>query len=233
MRTKLLYFHVALAMGLSGVSHAASIIDTTGSWNGTDAVSSFGETDTATYGQTFTVTGPETVLDSFTFYLDDYLNPDFVDFQAYVYAWDGSKASGSALYSSSALSTTNNGGLGGFEAFTINTGGIDLADGLQYVAFFSASNLFDGSHGQARWGLPYNISPYSGGSFVYLNNGSNFGQITTNTWENFDSYYDLAFTMNFSEPVVPVVPVPAAAPLGLLGLGLVAAFNRRRKQRNA
>lgn len=233
MRTKFLYFHVALAtlvMGLTGVTHAASFIDTTGSWNGIDFVHNFGEFNTATYGQTFTVAGPETVLDSFTFYLDDFLNQDFVDFQAYVYAWDGSKAFGSELYSGGALSTTNNGGLGGFEAFTINTGGIDLADGLQYVAFFSASNLFDGIPGTASWGA-ITSNAYSGGKFVYLNNGNNFGSLTTTDWGHISSY-DTAFTMNFSAPVAPV-PVPAAAPLGLLGLGLVAAFNRRRKQRNA
>jgi hypothetical protein len=80
-----------------GDAWAITVIDTTPTWNGSDGVSAFGEPGAATYGQSFTVTGTETHLDSFSFWLNDFLNPDAVDFAAYVMAWDGTKATGSIL----------------------------------------------------------------------------------------------------------------------------------------
>jgi hypothetical protein len=214
-------FVVMACMVSMSAAHAV-VIDTTSSWNGTDVVYPFGETNTATYGQTFTVTGADVYLNSFTFYLNDRLDPDYVDFAAYVYAWDGNSASGSALYTSAAMSTTNNGGAGGFEAININTGGIQLTSGQQYVALFSASAYFDGAVGLADVGWMANASAYTGGAFVYYNNGSNFGLLTTNTWNGLAWGGDLAFMMDLSAtPVASAVPVPAAAWLfgsGLMGL---------------
>lgn len=209
---------------LSSSVNAATFIDTTPSWDGSSAISPFGEGNTATYGQTFTV-GVDTQLDDFTYYLDDLLNPDFVDFEAYVMGWDGLKATGPVLYQSSAMSTTNNGGSDGFESFTINTGGLNLTQGNQYVAFFSASNLFDTITGTSKMGL-INTDVYSGGSFVFLNNAADFSLLTANNW-SITSSFDAAFTMNFSS--ASPVPVPAAAWLfgsGMLGLVGVA---RRKK----
>lgn len=215
-----------LVLGISGMGHAITLIDTTGSWNGSDFIWSFGESNSSTYGQTFTVTGSETKLDSFSFFLDDYLNPDFVDFEAYVYAWDGYKATGSALYASSPMSTTNNGGSGGFENFTLNTGGISLNSGSQYVAFLTASNMFDGSLGTSKMGGLDGANVYSGGQFVFLNNGSDFGQILTNNWTtNWKGIgADTAFTMNLSDPV------PEPATLLLFALGIIGLAGAGRKK---
>jgi len=203
----------------------ALVIDTT---PGNSTFQSFGETNTATYGQTFTTPIGENSLDSFTFYLNDNVNPDFVDFEAYVYAWDSGnfRATGSALFSSGPYSTT---GAAGFEAFTINTGGVSLAPGAQYVAFFTASNLFDGANGTAAWSSrPDN--PYTGGEFVFLNNGSNFAALTSTTWtgdwQSVDS--DLAFRMEFG--LGAQVPEPSI--LALLGASMAAfGFAGRRRKR--
>ncbi|MGR3319062.1 MAG: hypothetical protein ACUZ8O_11365, partial [Candidatus Anammoxibacter sp.] len=161
---------------LSSVSKATALIDTTGSWAG--SILWFGESDNAssTYGQTFTVTGSETVLDSFTFFQDDSVNPDFVDFEAYVYAWDGDRATGSSLFTSSPMSTTNNGGNDGWEIFTINTGGVTLTTGSQYVAFFTTANMFDDITGSSAWKSTGGQDVYDGGQFVFLNNGDKFGE---------------------------------------------------------
>ena len=201
---------------------AATLIDTTLSWDGTQIFQPFGESNTATYGQTFIV-GADTQLDNFTFFMNDNLNTDTVDFEAFVMAWDGVKATGSILFQSEPMTTTNNNGSDGFEAFAIDTGGVNLVAGNQYVAFFSSSNLFDGEIGTATWATIYE-DVYAGGSFVYLNNGAQFDDVTSVNWDVI-TYSDSSFSMYFTSRI----PVPAAVWLfgsGLLGLIGVA---RRKK----
>jgi hypothetical protein len=122
------------------------------------------------------------VLSSFTFFIDDFLNTDFVDFNAYVYAWVelNGRATGTALFASDRLSTTNNHGLDGFETITIETGNLTLAADGSYLLFFSTSNQFDGISGTSRSSYRTNDA-HSGSHLVFANNGSNFGLLTSNT----------------------------------------------------
>jgi hypothetical protein len=73
-----------LTIGFVQASQAA-VIDTTSSWDGTSAITSFGESNTATYGQTFTV-GSDNVLQNFSFQLGGYPSGAAVDFAAYIMA---------------------------------------------------------------------------------------------------------------------------------------------------
>jgi len=182
----------------------ADVISTISDWDGSGFVAPFGEAETATYGQTFSLSTTSS-MNGFTFYLDDAVNPGVVDFQAYVFSWDDSlnKIAGSSLFASSAMSTTNNGGADGFEKFEINTGGITLSAG-QYVAFFTASNLFDGTSGNGKMGFT-NANAYSGGNLVYMNNGSNFAALADTSWSEWAGAPDLAFTVTTT-----AVPIPAA-----------------------
>jgi hypothetical protein len=170
-----------------------SSITTVQNWS-TGGINGFGETDTATFGQTFTVPADSNNFNSFTFYLNDYSNPDNVDFRGYVMAWDGSKAIGSVLFESGIFSTK---GESGYEKFTLSTGGLNLNAGQQYVAFLNASKEFDGVSGTAEVGMTNNL--YSGGNMVFLNHGSNFNSVTSNSWNSW-SGNDLAFTMDFAAP---------------------------------
>ncbi|MBW4675069.1 MAG: PEP-CTERM sorting domain-containing protein [Desmonostoc geniculatum HA4340-LM1] len=219
-----------IALGVAGTAQAQTVIDTTPSWNGTDFFRPFGEENTATYGQTFTV-GSDNVLNDFTFFLNDFDGqPDVVDFAAYVAEWDGFKATGPILYQSAPQSTTN---APGFEQFTFDTGGISLTSGKQYVAFLSASNFFDGTTGLAGLGATGLQSVYSGGDFVFYNNGSDFSLLTQNTWDDIGSgsYGDSAFKVSFSQATASV-PEPTTM-LGILAFGVfgISSFNKRKQQK--
>jgi len=129
------------------------------------------------------------------------------------------------------MSTTNNGGLNGFETITINTGGLMLNTGQVYVAFLSALGLFDSATGIGSMAAisSFPNDAYSGGRFVYLNNDNDPSVWTTARWNALPgSNWDLSFRMGFSEVVSEVVPAPAT--LALFGLGLAGlGFARRRK----
>ncbi len=222
---------VALALGTGEVARASTLIDTTTSWRGS-SIRPFGERNTATYGQTFTVEN-DNILDSFTFFLNDYkyhrhYNPDTVDFAAYIMEWDGDKATGDILYDSGKQSTNRR---RGFEEFTFDTEGIVLEEDRQYVAFLSASNFFDHKPGKSRMGYIWH-DVYEGGEFVYFNNGSHFNKLTTHSWNKRFAHGDAAFKASFSSSEAKSVPEPTSM-LGLLAVGAFAAsslLKRDRKQ---
>jgi len=223
----------AMLIGLAVTSQASTVsVETVSVWNGTQEVFSFGEPNTATYGQTFrTPDAIHTVLDDFTFYLRQDQPGVPVQFGAYVYAWDSlnSRATGPNLFQSAMFETTNNGGAGGFEAITAVTGGISLDSGVDYVAFFSASEYFDGAAGLATFGATP-LASYSDGRFVFINNGSNTGQWTGGAWTTtHQGGINLAFDMTFSDGL-SVVPLPPAAAMGFLMMGLLGAIRHRRRK---
>lgn len=222
---------------LSGIL-SDQAIDTTPFWNGSNYIWPFGETNTATYGQTFSVPTIDNVLTSFTFFLDEYEGPDVADFAAYLMEWDGTKATGSILYQSEPQSTDS---VPGFQEFIFNTGGISLIPGAQYVAFLNASNFFDGEYGTAKMGYIADIGDiysgagdvYSGGSYVFFNNGSDFSLLTTTPWENFvgQGLGDAAFRASFQHSTSVPEPASRASLLGLGAFGLGSLLKRKQQQK--
>jgi uncharacterized protein YhjY with autotransporter beta-barrel domain len=189
---------MSLLVGLLGTRATAQSVIDTGPPNG--FFQSFGDPSEATFGQTFTAPVGASLLQSFSFYLDDGQNPDAVQFRAFVMGWDGVKASGPVLFQSGPLATTNNGGLDGYERFQVDIpGGIPLIGGGSYVAFLHA--LFDGVSGDANMGM---IIPgsYPGGGFVHFDNGPDFSLLTTNPWMQDFFFLDMAFALVFGTAAV-------------------------------
>lgn len=231
MRRTRRWLACAATLALAPAQAVAGIIDTESGWDHGYAVSSFGEPWAATFGQTFTVTGPDTVLNSFSFWLNDFAHnpdaPDATEFAAYVMVWNRSAqhATGPILYHSSMRSTTNNFGLDGWEEFSFSTGDLSLTAGEHYVAFLSASNFFDGVNGQAAMGLLPDDA-YGGGQFAYIFNGTDFSMLSSRSWSTWASGQDLAFRMTFSAPAN--VPEPSSLVLLLTG-GLFSMVRDRRR----
>lgn len=219
------------------VGHGA-IITTTGSWDGISGTCCFGEGSTDTYGQTFTVAGSSTVLNSFSFWINDRVDVNApIDFAAYLMEWHDSTGIsdprhpvGPLLFSIPALVTTNNSGSGGMEGITFNTGGIELQQGKKYVAFISSSLFWDGVNSSGYVGSLGNCCDssgdvYSGGEFVLISNGNNFLPfITESGWNTYPQ--DLAFSATFSTPV----PIPSSILLMATGLVSMLAFRGKKKQ---
>ena len=167
---------VALALVLTASAAWAAggtVIETVSAWNGSDGVEPFGEPAIATFGQTF-IAPADNMMTSFTYFIDDFVNPDHVDFEAYVMAWgpDLFRATGPILWSDGPFTTTNNNGNGSYEQFTFDTKNLVLTAGAQYVAFLTASNLFDGLTGTSNWGAvfseegPYVVARETSDHFV-------------------------------------------------------------------
>ena len=216
-----------VAAALLGAASVAGAQTTIGAPGGS-SVSPFGEPNTQTYGQTFTVpTNGDNALNAFSFWMAPATD---LSFRGYVFAWDGatSRATGSALFTSSIMSAPTSGS--GFQQVTVSTGGVSLTGGSMYVAFLSASGLAGSSTTQWEFGTG---DTYAGGEFVFMNNGENTGAWTTGTWntDHAGTNRDVRFEMQFSATQMSQVPEPATVALsatGLLALGGIGALRRRR-----
>ncbi|MDM7994292.1 MAG: IPTL-CTERM sorting domain-containing protein [Acidobacteriota bacterium] len=203
----------------TGSLFAQSDVNTIPSWNGTDYIWSFGVPDTATYGQTITVGVNAGSLNSFAFQIGN-CSAD-VSLRASIYAWNGTMATGSSLWQSS-LTTVSAGS--GFQLVSFTTGGLTLSPG-SYVLFASTSQDQSGASDSAcQWGsIASGI--YSGGNFVYQNNGTNISAWTSLDWSQIESH-DLAFRVTFG-PAPANIPTLTEWGLILLACGLAFIAFRR------
>jgi hypothetical protein len=180
----------------------------------------FGNPNTATYGQTFTAPSAN-VLNDWTFYLKND-GSTAQNFEFFLMAWDGSKATGSILYQSGlkTVATSQN----TYTPFSVAPD-VTLTSGQKYVMFINESGLNGGVDGQIGMGGNSNVSPL-GGSFLFLNNGDTFGNVSTDPWDLY-SVPETAYTADFSDSLPASVP-DAANSMFLMSLALGGLAGMRR-----
>jgi hypothetical protein len=168
----------------------ASAINTFNSWNGTQSITPFGCPDTTTYGQIITVKG-KTMLSKFSFaWMYDGTNGGSLVARGEVYAWDGTKATGSALWESKPVTFAFTDAV--FHIVDFKPGALPLTDGAQYILFASIDRDYAKCTNSytVAWGA-VNDTTYAKGEFRYQNNAGDPSKWTTEAWNGFG--LDLAF----------------------------------------
>lgn len=204
----------AALFALTGAARAQALetVETFSAWDGTTALQPYAVPDTATYGQTITPGATQNVLHDFTFYLS-YQSGTPTQSQAYVYEWDAANGhiTGSALYESGVITGPSD---PAFTPVTVDTGGITLIPGTQYVLFLTTSSIPGQANGAYTWGGMF-TDLYAGGSMVWNNNGIDFSAL--NTMWSVSTGADFAFILTFgllppTPPTPPTPPVPPEPP---------------------
>jgi hypothetical protein len=125
----------------------------------------FGNPNTATFGEVFTVpTNGDASLSIFSFYMGSAAKSGDIVTGAYIATWTGTHA-GYLVYSSQRFDYDNYGD----EEFVNNTYGLNLQAGADYVMFLSVSQYYGQSSGQSFMSAG-GSNPYLKG-FVADNNG--------------------------------------------------------------
>ena len=215
----------AVFLLLQGGLMNAATIDTVALWDGSAYVGTFGIPDTQTYGETVTVPLGLPTLQSFSFEME---LPTTLAFRGEVYAWDGTQASGPNLFESGVTSTSSG---NAFQLVAFDTGGITLVPGGVYVFFASTSKDNAGHSGAGIWGETHLTDSYAGGSTVYINNGTDTTQWTSDAWLTIPG--DMAFQATFASDGGPGsdggAVEPSTAALFASGLIVVVIATRRRR----
>jgi hypothetical protein len=230
-------FTTLCALCLGAVAASGQIFSTPiqGDWYPFGTENYNGQSQSQTYGQSFTVPATGNILDSWTFDLKNG-GASPVNFEFFLMAWNGSMATGSVLFQSSEMAVPTSDT--SYAAFTVDPD-VALTKGSQYVMFINESGLNLTSVGFVSLGGsgPFfsggsGASPL-GGSFYFLDNGNTFSDVTSDAWLNFgwqegsSDWGFTAYTAVFSNPATTGVPDAGSSMfLMSLGLGGIAALRR-------
>jgi hypothetical protein len=162
-------------------SHEHATIDTYGAWDGSTAIATFGRPDTSTYGQVITVPQAKTSIWRFSFYLTDAGSEGSLTMRGEVYRWNGTQATGDAVWESAPRVVDY--ADSGFHRESFNPHGAKVEPGETYVLFASVSKDYeDCTDGYPTSWASVSDSTYAPGTFVFLNDGGDESQWTTQAW---------------------------------------------------
>ena len=159
-------------------------------WDGSTGLIPYGTlpSQTTVYGQTFQSLNSDSVLSSFTFQVK--LDPA-AKFRGQVFAWDGSKATGPALYTSPPVQTTDG---SVFQPVTFAPN-ISMTAGTTYVLLIDT--LLDAQSGDYGGSVGYtgvNVDSVPSGKLVFFN-ATTESQVNTQAWDGTFRNDDLAVTI--------------------------------------
>jgi len=167
-------------------SSFAGTINTYQGWDGSQRVGEFGCPNTTTYGEVITALKNAT-LNKFSFWwTNDNSGGGSMVVRAEVYAWDGTKATGSALWESDTRTIAY--GDSAFHEEKFKPGALPLTPKAKYVLFATIDKDFSQCKNDylLDWGLVAD-TVYPKGTFVYQNNGGDSSQWTTTPWDVYGS----------------------------------------------
>lgn len=208
---------------------ADTVFNTVPSWDGVNSINSWGNPNSATYGQTF-IAPADPILTRFDFYISSGIEQS-TSFKPFVMEWDGplqgTGGGGDAMvWLGSSVSLL---GTGAFQQVTINVplGAATLTPGMQYIIGLTVTDPadFGNTDGTSVWGrLGFHDAPsVSGGGGFKWDNGADGGiPALSGPWDTFFDGGDLAFRAEFTSAgaEVPEPGTYAAATLMLGALGL-------------
>lgn len=146
----------------------------------------------STFGQTVTVPPGQQYLHRFGFRFNSTPWQEFIvpRVNALVYEWNGTRATGAALYESEGFSDDV-----GEPWVNFETGGLELDPQKQYVLVLTVD-----MQDQLLFGNVYthNNNPYPGGNLVWINAKGDFSKLTTVDWEQ-ESGEDFEFYAVFDD----------------------------------
>jgi hypothetical protein len=207
-RTLLAALACAASAAAAAPASATTLIDTGVDTSDGSTVCSWGHPDSATYGQTIQVPdSADRVLDDFSFFLiADGDQPVAITYRAFVYRWDGTKATGAAVWESPApqlleLTATSRADP---QELTVDTPAVELASGDPYVLFVSVSKDYEANDGAGRACFQAALAPYAAGGFRFMNDSGDEAQWTQFAWSDWMPFTDdLAFKATLSPPAGP------------------------------
>ncbi|MFK4484796.1 IPT/TIG domain-containing protein [Curtobacterium sp. AB7] len=194
----------AITLTVFGPTAAANAATVSNPGPPTSSFSPFGPYFTSVYGQTVTAPARSTALNAFSFQIES-SGPMVV--RGEVYAWDGHKATGPALFESDPLTLV---GDSTAHVVSFRTGGTELRPGSEYVLFATLlRDVQPDSPDSSAWPTTGDVMP---GQVVFLNARS-FDQVTSTPWDAAPSL-DLMYTAEFeAAPTVRSV-TPARGDIG-------------------
>jgi hypothetical protein len=235
----IVYRTTVLLLLIAGSLMSQAPINTVSAWDGSAMVRSFGVPNTASYGQVITVPAGAPPLMNFGLEIGNCSQP--VTLRAEVLAWAGTQATGASLFESA---TQNVPASSSFQlvSFSTSGSGISLSAGT-YVLMVTTSKDQSGlvaPFPQCQFGAVAD-SNYPGGTFVYLDNGTDTTLWTSTSWSTLGTWQapttDLAFQVNMIAPPpgpTTVTSVPAASTTslllgfaGVIGIGLLGLYRFR------